>query len=103
MKTIFYQRINTGGLRYCQIYGKTLVGVLILYLATLSKIDPSYYEAAKIDGATRFQQIMKITLPMLKGIISLNLILTISGLLGSNLDQTMVLMNNQKSSEGGSD
>ena len=67
----------------------------ILYLATLSKIDPSYYEAAKIDGATRFQQIMKITLPMPKGIISLNLILTISGLLGSNLDQTMVLMNNQ--------
>lgn len=67
----------------------------ILYLATLSKIDPAYYEAAKIDGATRFQQITKITLPMLKGIISLNLILTISGMLGSNLDQTMVLMNNQ--------
>lgn len=67
----------------------------ILYLATLAKIDPSYYEAAKIDGASRMQQMMKITLPMLKGIISLNLILTISGLLGSNLDQTMVLMNNQ--------
>ena len=67
----------------------------ILYLATLATIDPSYYEAAKIDGATRLQQIIKITLPMLKGIISLNLILTISGLLGSNLDQTMVLMNNQ--------
>lgn len=67
----------------------------ILYLATLSKIDPAYYEATKIDGATRFQQITKITLPMLKGIISLNLILTISGMLGSNLDQTMVLMNNQ--------
>ncbi|HIY56924.1 MAG TPA: ABC transporter permease subunit [Candidatus Tetragenococcus pullicola] len=67
----------------------------ILYLATMSKIDPTYYEAAKIDGATRFQQITKITLPMLKGIVSLNLILTISGLLGSNLDQTMVLMNNQ--------
>ena len=67
----------------------------ILYLATLSKIDPSYYEAAKIDGASRMQQMLNITLPMLKGIISLNLILTISGLLGSNLDQTMVLMNNQ--------
>lgn len=67
----------------------------ILYLATLAKIDPAYYEAAKIDGATRFQQITKITIPMLKGIISLNLILTISGLLGSNLDQTMVLMNSQ--------
>ncbi|UUX33155.1 ABC transporter permease [Fundicoccus culcitae] len=67
----------------------------ILYLATLSKIDPTYYEAAKIDGATRMQQVTKITLPMLRSIISLNLILTISGLLGSNLDQTMVLMNNQ--------
>lgn len=67
----------------------------ILYLATLAKIDPSYYEAAKIDGANRFQQIIKITIPMLRSIISLNLILTISGLLGSNLDQTMVLMNNQ--------
>lgn len=71
----------------------------ILYLATLSKIDPTYYEAAKVDGASRMQQIFKITLPMLKSIISLNLILTISGLLGSNLDQTMVLMNNQNQSK----
>ncbi len=71
----------------------------ILYLATMSKIDPTYYEAAKIDGANRIQQIRHITFPMLKGIISLNLILTISGLLGSNLDQTLVLMNSQNSSK----
>ncbi len=69
----------------------------ILYLASMAKIDPSYYEAAKIDGATRMQQIFKITVPMIKNIISLNLILTISGLLGSNLDQTLVLMNSQNS------
>lgn len=67
----------------------------ILYLATLAKIDPSYYEAAEIDGATRMQQIKHITLPSLKNIIVLNLILSVSGLLGSNLDQTMVLMNSQ--------
>ncbi|MDE1549694.1 ABC transporter permease [Jeotgalibaca caeni] len=67
----------------------------ILYLATMTKIDPAFYEAAKIDGATRLQQIVHITLPMLKNIISLNLILNVSGLLGSNLDQTMVLMNSQ--------
>lgn len=67
----------------------------ILYLATMSKIDPSYYEAAKIDGASRLNQITKITLPMMSSIISLNLILTVSGLLGSNLDQTLVLMNPQ--------
>lgn len=67
----------------------------ILYLATMSKIDPSYYEAAKIDGASRLKQITSITLPMMSSIISLNLILTVSGLLGSNLDQTLVLMNPQ--------
>lgn len=67
----------------------------ILYLATMAKIPSSHYEAAEIDGASRLQQIVHITLPMLKGIISLNLILTISGLFGSNLDQTLVLMNPQ--------
>jgi putative aldouronate transport system permease protein len=67
----------------------------ILYLAVMAKIDPTYYEAAKIDGASRMRQIWNITLPNMKMIISLNLILTVSGLLGSNLDQTLVLMNSQ--------
>ncbi|MNW42595.1 putative multiple-sugar transport system permease YteP [compost metagenome] len=67
----------------------------ILYLAIMAKIDPTYYEAAKIDGASRIRQIWNITLPNMKMIISLNLILTVSGLLGSNLDQTLVLINSQ--------
>lgn len=67
----------------------------ILYLAVMAKIDPTYYEAAKIDGANRMRQIWNITIPNMKMIISLNLILTVSGLLGSNLDQTLVLMNSQ--------
>jgi len=67
----------------------------ILYLAIMAKIDPAYYEAAKIDGASRLRQIWHITIPNMKTIISLNLILTISGLFGSNLDQTLVLMNSQ--------
>lgn len=67
----------------------------ILYLATLTTIDPSYYEAAKIDGASRWQQMIRISIPMLAPIISLNLILTIAGLFGSNFDQAMVLMNTQ--------
>jgi len=73
----------------------------ILYLAAMSKVDPTYYEAAKIDGANRLQMIRHITIPSLKFIISLNLVLTISGLLGSNLDQTLVLQNpvNQPVSE----
>ncbi|MCM6881148.1 sugar ABC transporter permease [Enterococcus italicus] len=67
----------------------------ILYLATMAKIDPTYYEAAKMDGASRLRQIWSITIPMIRNIISLNLILTVSGLLNSNLDQTLVLMNSQ--------
>lgn len=38
----------------------------IIYLATILGFDRAYYEAAAIDGATKWQQIMKITLPMLK-------------------------------------
>lgn len=64
----------------------------ILYLATMAGIDPTYYEAARIDGASRMRQIWSITIPMIKTIISLNFILTVSGLLNSNLDQTLVLM-----------
>ncbi|WP_413524814.1 ABC transporter permease [Carnobacterium divergens] len=67
----------------------------ILYLATMSRIDPTFYEAARMDGANKLKQIWYITIPMLKPIISLNLILNVSGLLGSNLDQTLVLMNSQ--------
>lgn len=67
----------------------------ILYLATMAGIDPTYYEAARIDGASKARQIWNITLPLITPIISLNLILTVSGLLGSNLDQTFVLMNTQ--------
>lgn len=73
----------------------------ILYLAGMSRIDPTFYEAARIDGASKLTQIRTITLSLLAPIISLNLILNVSGLLGSNLDQTLVLMNaqNQNKSE----
>ncbi len=67
----------------------------ILYLAVMSKIDPTYYEAAKMDGAGRLRQVWSITIPMMKSIISLNFILAVSGLFNSNLDQTLVLMNSQ--------
>ncbi|MCU9613065.1 ABC transporter permease subunit [Caldibacillus lycopersici] len=70
----------------------------IIYLATMSGIDPTYYEAAKIDGASKLQQIFHITLPLMKFIISLMFILAVGGILGSNLDQTLVLINPLNSS-----
>lgn len=65
----------------------------ILYLAAMAGIDPGLYEAAKVDGAGRLRQIWSITLPSIRGIITLMLVLSVGGLLGSNVDQTMILKN----------
>jgi putative aldouronate transport system permease protein len=42
---------------------------IVVYLASICGFDKSYYEAAAVDGATKFQQITKITIPLLKPII----------------------------------
>ena len=63
----------------------------ILYLAAMSDIDPALYEAARIDGASRFQQMRYITLPGIKGTIGLLFIMGIGGLLSSGYDQILLL------------
>ncbi|MFF2447519.1 ABC transporter permease [Neobacillus sp. NPDC058068] len=65
----------------------------ILYLAAMSGVDPALYEAAKVDGASKFRQIWHVTLPGIRGIITLMFVLRISSLIGSNLDQALVLQN----------
>ena len=63
----------------------------ILYLSTISSIDQGLYEAAKLDGAGRFRQMWYITLPGLKNIIAINLILTLGGILNANSDLILLL------------
>lgn len=65
----------------------------IIYLAAISSVDQQLYEAATVDGASKIQKIMKITLPSIKGTIAIMLILQISGLLNANFDQIMILKN----------
>ena len=65
----------------------------ILYIAAMTGINPALYEAAKIDGATKIEQIIHITIPSIRHIIALTFVLSVGGLLGSNLDQTLVLQN----------
>lgn len=65
----------------------------IVYLAVISGIDESLYEAAKIDGAGRFARMWYITLPMLKGIIAINLILSVAALPNSGFSQAYFLSN----------
>lgn len=49
----------------------------IIYIASISGIDKSLYEAAKLDGASKMQQIFKITLPIIRPMIILMLLLSI--------------------------
>ncbi|MEK0314671.1 ABC transporter permease [Cohnella sp. 56] len=66
----------------------------IIYLAAITSIDTSLYEAATIDGAGRFHKIRHITIPSISGTIIVFLLLTISGLLNSSFDQIWVFQNN---------
>jgi lactose/L-arabinose transport system permease protein len=54
---------------------------MVFYLAGLQNIDRSIYEAARIDGASSFQQLTKITIPLLKPIILLTAIMSTNGTL----------------------
>lgn len=63
----------------------------ILYIATLTSIDPQLYEAATIDGATRFKKILHIDIPHLIPISVMMLILNCGSLLSSNTDKALLL------------
>ena len=65
----------------------------IIYMAALTSIDPSLYEAACIDGASRFQRAWHITIPGLVPIMVLNGILSLGGLLNAGFDQVYNLYN----------
>lgn len=62
----------------------------IVYLAAITGIDPSFYEAAMIDGANRWQRATRITLPQMKPTIITFLLLNLSKLLGNNFEQFYV-------------
>ncbi len=65
----------------------------IIYFAALAAIPPELYEAAEIDGANRLQRIIHVTLPGLVPAISVNLILTASGVIYGGFDQIYNLYN----------
>ena len=66
----------------------------IIYLATLSSIDESLYEAAKIDGASLWQRIWNIDIPHLIPIIMLSLIMSVSSLMNVGFEKAYLLQTN---------
>jgi len=59
----------------------------VVYLAALTSIDPSLYEAAVMDGAKRWKQTQYVTLPMIMPIIILMSILAMGNVLNAGFDQ----------------
>lgn len=65
----------------------------IIYLAALSGIDPTLYEAAYMDGAGKFKRIWYITLPCIKGTIVTLLILSTGKLMNISFDRPNMMGN----------
>ena len=65
----------------------------IIYLAALTGISPSLYEAAAVDGATRFQRIWHISIPGILPVIVLITMLNIGNLMSAGFEQVFVLYN----------
>lgn len=72
----------------------------IIYLAAMVGINPDLYEAARMDGAGRMRQIWSITLPGIRNVIILLLVLKIGGILDAGFDQIFVFLNPQVYSVG---
>lgn len=65
----------------------------IIYLAAIANIDPTLYEAAKIDGANRWKQTLHITIPSIMPTIVIMLILNMGSMLSVGSEKVLLLYN----------
>ncbi|MCU6707989.1 ABC transporter permease subunit [Paenibacillus sp. J5C_2022] len=65
----------------------------IIFLAAISNIDPSLYEAAKVDGAGRLRQVISITIPSMMPTIMIMFILQIGSFMAVGTDKILLLYN----------
>lgn len=72
----------------------------IVYLAAITGINPTYYEAAKIDGANRFQQVFYVTIPSILSMILLMMVLSVGNVLQAGFEQVFNLYSPQVYSTG---
>ena len=72
---------------------KSLGWSAILYLAAIAGLDQELYEAARVDGANRFQQILHITIPGISPTFLVLLVMSIANLINNGMDQYYVFQN----------
>ena len=65
----------------------------IIYLASIASIDPALYEAARVDGASKLRQMWHITLPALKTVIVIMLILRLGNFIEVGFEHIFLLQN----------
>ncbi len=65
----------------------------IIYLAAIASVDPQLYEAARMDGAGRLRQVWHITLPAIRSVIVILLILKIGDVLELGFEHVYLLLN----------
>nr|WP_225418938.1 ABC transporter permease subunit [Lacticaseibacillus jixianensis] len=65
----------------------------IIYIAALSGIDPTFYEAATMDGATAWQKIRNIDIPMIMPTVMILLIMSVGNLLNVGFEKVLLLQN----------
>ncbi|WP_141500621.1 ABC transporter permease [Paenibacillus luteus] len=65
----------------------------IIYLAAIASVDPGLYEAARMDGAGRLRQVWHITLPAIRSVIIILLILKIGDVLELGFEHVYLLLN----------
>jgi putative aldouronate transport system permease protein len=65
----------------------------IIYLAAITNVDPTLYEAATVDGANRWKQLWHITLPGIMPIIIIMLILRVGNMMSVGYEKTILLYN----------
>ena len=65
----------------------------VVYVAAIAGVDQAIYEAARIDGANRWQTAFKVKLPSIAPTVTVLLLLAISGILGSGFDRIYMLQN----------
>ena len=73
--------------------GKEIGYSSIVYIAAISAIDPSLYEAAKLDGASKMRQIWNLTIPLIMPTIMTMLIIRIGYLMDAGFEQVYAMLN----------
>lgn len=91
-----YFMINPGYFRWIYVLSGIWQNVgwgSIIYLAALSGIDPQLYEAAIVDGAGKWRQLVHITLPCIMGTIMIMLILRVGQLMSLGFEKIFLMGN----------